>query len=639
MLRKIKADSSSLYGIDRDIRPEQREPGVCHWAFVLLISLLCTAAYYQLVFNKAQVELELTTDTRTVLKFYWANEQGMYSEKKMAQLLIKPGQNRYHIRVCDLAGLDHLRLDPSEKTAWITIKRITLRQQGWLDYTLQTADDFKNLEILGNVESLTRHPRGVTVQVKSRDPNLKIYLPQSGFQFNLFEFLHLAGIFMLSIAGYCVFHRFFSRTGFIPLLSAFVLALILVMASLSLEGVHPDEPVHLAAGKYFAEHTIPPRIGDPSIEHTYSVYGVSRLHSGEIVYQLAGKYLWFFKPLQLESYLVLRFFNIILFTILLLYGYNRADFRFFLLPILISPQIWYIFSYFNSDGFATFVGLLTAYQLAGEKSSFTAILRSEKNLSLPVLILLGILFGAVLMLKKNFYFLYVFFFLYFLWKVWIMRPQLNRKTVLRLGAVLLIGTSLFGLYRITDNWVNDFDKGRLSLEARQKYATEMYKPETPLHEKHAYLQMRERGTSLTRFLTMDRWGEKTFRTSFGVYGYTSLPASFAYYDYVRIVGLLLLLSLISSVVIRGGIGGNALLTISLGTAAALIGVACYHAWTVDFQAQGRYLLPIIPMLSVLVYHSQKMIRPMFYCLFTLMFSLSIYNFVFVGLRDIGKYGM
>ena len=101
----------------------------------------------------------------------------------------------------------------------------------------------------------------------------------------------------------------------------------------------------------------------------------------------------------------------------------------------------------------------------------------------------------------------------------------------------------------------------------------------------------------------------------------------------------MLLTLIVSVVWRGHFAGITLLAISLGAALFLIVVAIYHAWTVDFQAQGRYLLPIVPMMAILLYHCQRiLIRPLFFSLFFMIFLLSVYNFIFVGLHDIGKCG-
>ncbi|MCP4489550.1 MAG: hypothetical protein GY820_19875 [Gammaproteobacteria bacterium] len=135
----------------------------------------------------------------------------------------------------------------------------------------------------------------------------------------------------------------------------------------------------------------------------------------------------------------------------------------------------------------------------------------------------------------------------------------------------------------------------------------------------------------------DRFGEKLFRSSFGVYGYSQYFGTFFYFDAVRVTATLLLLTLIVSIISRGGLNGIMLVTFSMGWAFFLFAVLVHHAWTADFQAQGRYLLPLLPMFAVLLYHCQRIvIKPIFYSLFSLLFSFSMYSFIFVGLREIGK---
>ncbi|WP_339135981.1 MAG: hypothetical protein WGN25_19390 [Candidatus Electrothrix sp. GW3-4] len=634
-----------LTGLNDDDDQSDAAVTIRQWWPPLLCVLLLMTGYYFLVLNCGLLQLELETDTRTVFKVYWPNKAGNFSESNMTELLIEPGKRTYSLRVNNTAQVGSLRLDPSEKTAWITIKELRIKQWGYSDYLVHNRGDFTNLEVISGVESLTRHDQGVTIQVKSKDPQLKLHLPSRERLFSPLtdpaEAARLFFVALLALAGYVLFRSFFDNSFFLPVLGATALGLIVTMALISDFNTHPDEYVHVTAGKYFTNHTLPPKVCDPAITDTYSAYGVSRLHSGEIIYLLAGKYLRLLQPLYVESFFLLRLLNVLLFGTLVFLAFHKQDFRFFLLPFLISPQIWYIFSYFNSDAFATFISLLAAYQLAGKNSALTSLAFSEQPKHTWIKIAcLGLLLGFLLLLKQNFYFLYLFLFLYFFWKVWVMRPHWNGKKLFRLAAVLLIGCSVFTGVHLTDAWVNDFNKGELLFEARRQYADKLFNPDTPIEKRHAYLEMRKRGTSLEHFLAADRWGEKSFRTSFGVYGYTQYSGSFTYYDYVRYIGIALLLTLIISIAYRGQSAGILLLTISAGTALLLIVVACWHAWTVDFQAQGRYFLPLIPMTSILFYHCRRIIfRPLFYILFFALFSLSVYNFILVGLRDIGKYGM
>ncbi|CAK8719225.1 MAG: hypothetical protein CDV28_12618 [Candidatus Electronema aureum] len=613
-----------------------------YWLFVLLLFFVLSAGYYFFIFNRTLVELELETDTRTILQVFWPDKHGNYSERKSAQLLIKPGVSRYAISVTNVFHLDRLRLDPSEnKAATITIRLITLQQSGFPLYQVQSPADFATrLRVIAGVKSMTPLPEGgVSMAVHKGDSQVELSLPKMERHVPWFdEFEHELGILFLAVGCYLLTRLFFNQLNFIPVLATFVLALILVMATLSAYNTHPDENMHIASAGYYKDHFLPPRVGDPAITHTYSAYGVSRLHSGEIYYLIVGKYLHFIEPLHLEQYSAQRLFNVLLFLVLVLYAFGKADFRFFLLSLLISPQIWYVFSYCNSEALSVCLCLFAAYQLATERSTLNTLLRDElKKYGWFASLWLGLLLGLLLFQKQNFYFLYVFFFLYFLWRIRVAPPVWSKRTLARFTAIVLIGGLFFTVVKVTDAWINDFKKSELILAAREQYAQPIYKPNTPLNEKHFYLQMRDRGKTFKQFIELDRWGEKSFRSAFGVYGFTQYAASFAYYDYVRVVGLLLLLTLAVSLVWRGGLPGLTLLGLATGCTLFFLGGMIWHAWTVDFQAQGRYSLPLLPMFAILYYHcSRIVIKPVFHSLVLLLFLLSVYNFVVIGLCEIGK---
>jgi hypothetical protein len=75
----------------------------------------------------------------------------------------------------------------------------------------------------------------------------------------------------------------------------------------------------------------------------------------------------------------------------------------------------------------------------------------------------------------------------------------------------------------------------------------------------------------------------------------------------------------------------------LSLAAALIGASLYHSWTKDFQAQGRYLLPILPMLGILCVQCRAYLNPRILTFFTsTMFLLAAYSFICVALLEIPR---
>jgi hypothetical protein len=592
------------------------------------------------VVRKAIVDISVVTDARTTLKIYWAGEGELYSEKNMNRVSLYPGQEKYSFRIHDLSKVKTLRVDTSdEKKARVRIQGIRFSQQGFPPLSLQTKSELEQLKAVEGIEEIISDENGLTVVPAGIDPQLQLTLPPLPYS-SVFlpELIRIICIFLLVACLVSATASLRADYGYVPYLAVVVLALIIVMAGISKNNRHPDEYVHVAAAEYYQDHMAPPRIGDPAVKNTYSVYGVSRLHSGEIVYLFAGKFMKLLEPFHLGSYLSLRIFNILLFSILLCLALKNTQFRIFMLPLMISPQIWYVFSYFDSDAFALFVTLLSGYQLAVPSSMFHEfVARGWNRKTWLYFLAVGILFGLLLLLKKNFYFFYVFLFLYFVWKVVFTKFSLQKENIVRIGAIALLGVALLGTFRLADYAVNDFEKEEKLVEVRENYALKMYKPSTPLPLKHPFLQMKERGTTLKYLLLIDRWAEKSFWTSFGVYGYTSVTASSTYYDIVRVTGLLLLAVIVLSVLLKGGLSGNALLCITLGTSAGFIAVALYHAWTVDFQAQGRYFLPIVAMLSVLMFHVRHSVpRMLFHPLLLSMYLLSFYNFVFVGLYGIGK---
>jgi hypothetical protein len=115
-------------------------------------------------------------------------------------------------------------------------------------------------------------------------------------------------------------------------------------------------------------------------------------------------------------------------------------------------------------------------------------------------------------------------------------------------------------------------------------------------------------------------------------------ASDSYYKVVRGVGLLLVLVLLGSVLINGPPSMWVLSAVTVAMTAVVILAAFMLAWTNNFQAQGRYLAPVLPMLGVYYYHARPYLwKRLADVLVLALFVLAVYSFVFVGLADIPKF--
>ncbi len=605
----------------------------------LFLSVICIIAYYFLAANMAVVELNIATEENTFFRIYYKETASHWSQGKSSRVYIKPGQTKYSFRLTDLKKVDELRIDTSENTATVTVRSIVLNQSGFKAIKINSEEQFARLQATNGIAKFSYNDKGFTVVPATNDPFLIYSIPPLERDFmageEVLRVLLIIGIAFL-LAGYG--HLIFQKYRFVLCSGLVVVTLISVMAGVSRYNVHPDEFVHVKAASYFKDHNLPPVVGDPETLDTYSVYGTSRLHMGEIAYFFAGKFAQFLGPLHLQDYLALRFFNVCLFGLLCILAIKSLHFRILLIPLMLSPQIWYIFSYYNSEGYSLFITLLVSYQMVSEKSSWNRMLGGDKLRStLLAIVGLGILLALLLLTKKNFYFYGLFLGLYFLWRLGFKKTLLNRANVVRIVSVVVVAFSVFGAVRLTDSYINDFEKEKKRFEAREKYASEMYKPSTPLEKKFPFLYMKKRGVKAMDLLRESRWGEKSFRTAFGGYGYTTVSASPNYYEMVRYSCIIILLSVIGIVVVRGGWQGSSLLAITLATGAGLVALAFYHSWTMDFQAQGRYFLPIVGMMAMCIFHLRRYFsNVVFAMLFSTLFGISLYSYIFVALAGIPK---
>ena len=167
-------------------------------------------------------------------------------------------------------------------------------------------------------------------------------------------------------------------------------------------------------------------------------------------------------------------------------------------------------------------------------------------------------------------------------------------------------------------------------------AKEEFRPSTPMADKHVHLYLKQRGDPLDTVMSFG-WATITFATSFGSYGYTQYFGTDTYFSIVRILLTLLLGSIIVFTLINGPPNSHSLIMLALFTAGLLMAASIWSSWTENFQPQGRYMAPIIPMISVVYYHVRNyMISTLITALALSLFVVSVYSFVFIGLGQIAK---
>jgi hypothetical protein len=405
--------------------------------------------------------------------------------------------------------------------------------------------------------------------------------------------------------------------------------LILVMAGTSRFNAHPDEHLHFKAAQYYMSYWFPPKVGDARSEYTYSYFGMSYLDEPDIVYFLAGKFSETLNFTGLSPYVLTRAFNVtlfvVLFLILLKYSLQIQIPLYGIL--LLSPQLWYVFSYFNGDAFGFFVGTLVILELS-------KLMRDPETTMPPIKI--GLWLGALLLAKRNYYVLIPLLGGVAVWH-WIFFSKIGQRQFLfKKWLKVALLAALIALPKIVyQQWVNDFNLSEKRVAQMEKSAAHGFKPsEVTAPYSPWHVNMRAKGRHFLDLLSTHDWHSISFRSMVGLYGWMNVLSPNWYYGaifllYLLLFGRLLLPSrpfvLSELILIVIGIFG-----IIISFVASLM-----NSWTLAFQAQGRYLFPVFCIfLLLLVYKWERLPKKFFYLGFLITGVLSLGSFLFVALTNI-----
>lgn len=609
--------------------------------FAALVAILATALYYWFFVATARVEVELTVSQKADFKLYWAEGEQPYAEKRMAGIVAKPERQHYTFSFTNLGGLTRLRVDTHNYQGEATLKKLVITQEGYQPLVLEGAEQFAELKALHEIGETRVDEDGLSVLTTGADGNFEWLVTPERSNLDLpWLICRLVVVIALALAVYYGAAPLAAGLRFVPVLLFGVWLLIVAMAGISKENSHPDEYVHMAAIRYYVDHWLPPQIDDPAIRDTFSVYGVSRLNNGEVYYLFAGKFHKFLQTMHLPESFSLRLFNVCLFGLLVLYAIRSHHARMVALPLLLSAQIWYLFCYSASDAFALFFAFLAACQAINPESLLHRYLKGDGwGVRVVGVVVIGLLLGIVFLLKINYLPFVAFFYTVLAAKIFLTDEYFwdKKGAILRLILATLIGLGVYGARIGADYLVNGSDRQAKIAKVQEEMANPLYKASTELHKKHVSLYRQARGATLEGIIEIDRWFEQVFRSSFGVFGYFTISASEGYYDLVRWSGVFCLALFFAMVFRGGGWLGASLAVIALAIAAALIAKALHHSWTIDFQAQGRYLFPLLPILGMLYgWHHQVINRRLLLLGVMPLFCLGVYVFIFEALLRIPR---
>lgn len=356
--------------------------------------------------------------------------------------------------------------------------------------------------------------------------------------------------------------------------------------------LNPDEYDVKAAVNYYFTHWMPPDIRSDIINDSYPVYGTSRHFEFNLFYFYSAKIGQFFADAAVR----MRLFNLLLFGCMAGITVKNIKKNYALLfVLLLTPQVWYIFSYSTSDGLDFFAGFLCLYQLLEENSMLNRLLR-EKFVRRHILYyaLLSVLFIHIFWAKATFYPILIFLFLILL--IRLLYQEKSERGPLFRKYLILVGLTL-GIfvvrYLITDFPRYGLDKLNVIMEVTERQAEYGYKPSTPAMEAAYSMRFFEKGIGLKELLTEYEFNKNLFRTFAGFFGSYAFGEGDWYYIAMGVLYACLLLYLTYrfwKMKDRQKWWEFAAASLVCFIQYALI---VFNSWFIDFQPQGRYLLPVL----------------------------------------------
>ena len=594
----------------------------------------------QFVFNTyVEIDLETYINYKAPVQIYWAAKDEPFSERRVQTRWIYSKHNIIRIRTGDLSDGGRLRIDPIRYKGHAKIRSVYIDRSGYKPVWLKSEETLSTLKPVNDIASAVYEDEGLVITTTGGDSQLELDLDLEKLPgISWHHVVNFLLIMAASILVAPVIARGFQSLSYVPVCLFTVFVLAWTMSVVSRPAYHPDEVTHLNSIRYYQNYVLPPAVDAPEMVYTYSEYGNSRLNGNEIYYPLAGFFArltdTFKQPLVVSS----RAFSLLMLALIVLLVIRSESLRMIATPLLVTPQVWYQYSYANSDMFAITVCLLVGWMAVDRNSALNRFLIDPApKRYVGKTLLLGLALGSLLFLKINYYAFALFIALYYFWRLWMGEFERPTQTLLRGGLITLVGLTLFGAKFVYDGVINDWDRASRVHAMWETYADPEYKPSTPMTERHPEMYLRERGDTLIDMFEKHRWGGKSFVTSFGGYGFTRFFASPTYFEWLRWLALITVGTLVGFYLWRAPGKEKVLALITVFMVTTVLAISLYLSWVRILQPQGRYLAVILPMLGVFYAHARPwMPKYLWHFLILAMFVMALYSFVFVGLADIHK---
>jgi len=365
--------------------------------------------------------------------------------------------------------------------------------------------------------------------------------------------------------------------------------LILCLALGSAFNAHPDEVWHITSVSYFLFDPYPALKNTLQSIHTFSSYQSTYLATSELYYPAAA--LWTslistLTDLSIDQVQAIRLFSVAFFVLLVSILVRQKNFG-LLVPFLVTPQLWYIFAYANSDWFGVAATTLLLLFLNFSRSAFHRFVLGGSAAQLLRLIPIYILVGILIFSKPNYWVAIIFCFYEPL--VPILRAKstmLNRIRALAFCLTILVASSLCialksSFSRATETRIAQTSEPRpgLTPDENRNLQTRMAATRN-LYTQHV---------SLWNLLTQRHWIWLSCRSFFGDFGWMIFHLTTYYYCMVIFLFGALLFYVVRTTKVEESF--PLIFWFTVLAIGANISSAIAFSWLFDLQPQGRYLFP------------------------------------------------
>ena len=368
------------------------------------------------------------------------------------------------------------------------------------------------------------------------------------------------------------------------------IVLVLIGAFTGSSELNPDESESIYSVQYYIGHLMPPDARTLSLD-AYSAFGTARLTELNLFYIFAAQIARLF---TFEH--GTRLFSVLMFAGLMYFLFwNLKKNRFLLCALFLTPQVWYLYTYCTSDALDFAVGVLVLYQIANPDSMLHGLARDGiHKCGVWKLLLLGFLFSNIFMSKQNYYVLAIYAVCMLLADLFAVPKEERRQRfavyLCFAGAALLF----LGIRYIPEFVHYGIQRGGVLREMQEAIAIPKLNPASPPAEQSSAFNLHGKGVPLADILFHMGLNKTLLRSFVGTYGSLQFPSP----DwYMWLMGLLYLvfLSVVCWQVLREK--GHRERKVKLGFLfiCGMISyvLVIYNAWFIDFQAQGRYMLPVL----------------------------------------------